>query len=95
MFVLVSVIIIILISKFTISKKDELPIHMLIGLSLIVAGGVGNLIDRIIRGFVVDFIDFSQLIRYPIFNIADIYIVIGCIVIGINMVINTINDRNK
>ena len=33
--------------------------------SLIIAGGIGNLIDRIIRGFVVDYLDISPLFRFP------------------------------
>ena len=95
MFIIVSIIVIVIITKFIISKKDEAPINIQIALSLILAGGIGNLIDRTIRGFVIDFIDFSPLIKYPIFNIADIYIVVGCIIVGINLIINTINERNK
>lgn len=44
--------------------------------ALIIAGGVGNLIDRVFRGFVVDFIDF-RLINFPVFNFADICVVLG------------------
>lgn len=40
---------------------------------LITAGAVGNMIDRISQGFVVDFLYFS-LINFPIFNVADIYV---------------------
>lgn len=44
---------------------------------LMVAGGaVGNLIDRLLRGFVVDLFDFV-LIHFPVFNVADIFIVVG------------------
>ena len=45
-------------------------------LALILGGAVGNLIDRIRLGEVVDFLDF-KLIHYPIFNVADSVIVIG------------------
>lgn len=44
-------------------------------LSLIIAGGIGNLIDRIRFGFVVDFLDFRV---FPVFNIADIAVCTGC-----------------
>lgn len=44
-------------------------------LSLIIAGGIGNLIDRVRFGFVVDFFDFRV---FPVFNIADIAVCTGC-----------------
>ena len=47
---------------------------------LIVSGAIGNLIDRIRLGFVIDFI-FFELINFPIFNIADSYIVVACILL--------------
>lgn len=95
MFIIVSIIVIAIITKFIISKKDEVPINIQIALSLILAGGIGNLIDRVVRGFVIDFIDFSPLIRYPIFNIADIYIVLGCLMLGIIVIIDIVKERNK
>lgn len=51
-------------------------------LSLIIAGGVGNMVDRIRFDYVVDFISFV-LIDYPIFNVADCYIVCATIVLFI------------
>lgn len=48
---------------------------------LMVAGGaIGNVIDRIFRGFVVDMFDFC-LINYPVFNVADIFVVCGGILL--------------
>lgn len=52
---------------------------LLWSLSLVVAGGAGNLIDRIYRGFVVDYLDFSALFGFPVFNFADCCVVIGTI----------------
>lgn len=49
-------------------------VHIL--LSVIIAGGIGNMIDRFRFDYVVDFISFV-LINYPIFNVADIYIVVA------------------
>ncbi|QAT43151.1 signal peptidase II [Aminipila luticellarii] len=48
---------------------------MLMSLSLIVAGGVGNIADRIFLKYVVDFLD---LRIWPIFNLADVYVCCGC-----------------
>lgn len=65
---------------FYIAKK-ELKIEKnitQISLILIIAGGIGNLIDRISKGFVVDFI---SIWRYPTFNFADIYISIGVLLL--------------
>lgn len=61
-------------------KKKFCAIHIL--LSLIIAGGIGNMVDRIRFDYVVDFISFT-LIDYPIFNVADCYIVCATIVLFI------------
>ena len=53
------------------------------GLSLILSGSLGNGIDRIIKGYVIDFINL-KLFNFPIFNIADIAINIGCIILIFN-----------
>lgn len=45
-------------------------------LVLVAAGALGNAIDRLLRGFVVDLFDF-RLIHFPVFNIADIFICVG------------------
>ena len=49
---------------------------------LILGGGLGNMIDRVLRGFVVDMFDL-QLFRYPIFNLADCFVVVGAVLGGI------------
>ena len=51
---------------------------LLISLGLIAGGGIGNMIDRVARGYVVDMFDL-QLFRYPIFNLADCFVVVGAI----------------
>ncbi len=49
---------------------------------MVVAGGAGNLIDRIFHGFVVDYLDFCW-IHYPVFNFADCCVVVGVFAIAI------------
>lgn len=58
--------------------KKYIPLHII--LLLMCAGGIGNVIDRIMRRFVVDFI-YISLIDFPIFNVADIYVVVSCILL--------------
>ncbi len=45
-------------------------------LYIIAGGALGNLIDRVLRGFVVDLFDF-RLIHFPVFNVADIFVCVG------------------
>ena len=72
---IVSIVIIIGILIYIFVKKPSSNLEM-ISITLIVSGAVGNLIDRIFRGAVVDFLDFT-LINFPVFNVADCFVVIG------------------
>ena len=51
-------------------------------MALVASGALGNLIDRVLRGFVVEFI-YVSVIDFPIFNMADIYVVCGGILLVI------------
>lgn len=92
-FIVINVIIISVFMKFIISRINEINIKELSAMSLIIAGGIGNLIDRIFRGYVIDFIDINPVFKYPVFNIADICVVVGCIIIAIDLIVNTIKSR--
>ena len=46
-------------------------------LALLISGAIGNLIDRIVHQFVIDFIYF-KFINFPIFNVADCYVTVSC-----------------
>ena len=50
--------------------------------TLILSGGIGNIIDRIVHGYVVDMFDL-QLFSYPVFNLADCCVVAGAILGGV------------
>lgn len=74
-FMAILILMAILIVLFKVpAEKKYLYMHMF--LILIASGAVGNMIDRIRLGYVVDFIYFV-LIDFPIFNVADIYVTIG------------------
>ena len=72
---LVSIFSSIILVYLTFHKRDIKEFDR-VGLSLILAGTIGNGTDRVIKGFVVDFINL-QFINFPVFNIADISINIG------------------
>lgn len=65
-----------------------------ISFSLIISGGIGNLIDRFRLKEVVDFIK-ADFIDFPIFNFADICVVIGCILFVADILISDINLSKK
>ena len=57
-----------------------------VALSLIVSGGVGNMIDRIALGYVVDFLDFT-LIDFAVFNVADSYVTVGAGLLALHLLL--------
>ena len=75
-FLAVSTIAIVLMAAYLYYKRDE---HPLLGtaMSFIIGGGIGNMIDRTLMGYVVDFVDF-RLINFAVFNVADIFVCVGC-----------------
>ncbi len=75
------------------SRRIRKPIYVWC-VSFILAGGIGNLIDRLVRGFVVDFIDF-RLINFAVFNVADICAVVGAIGLLIFVIIDEVKDHRE
>ena len=69
---------------YLIFRKNTLDLFDLYSYSFILGGTIGNGIDRIYRGFVVDFINLN-IINFPVFNIADISINIGFIFLLYNI----------
>lgn len=79
MFIVTNLVVLGLIIRFICLQKDFMDKSTLYILCAILAGGFGNLIDRITRGYVVDFINVFPKLNLPIFNLADIYITLGWI----------------
>ena len=59
---------------------------------LIISGGIGNMIDRLALGYVVDFIDF-RLINFAVFNGADSFVCIGAALLILALIIDIINEQ--
>ena len=76
--ILIAIIIYLLKGK-NINKLEK------IGFCILIGGAIGNYIDRIARGYVVDFIDF---VIWPVFNIADIAVIVGVGLIILSLFIN-------
>ncbi len=86
----------VLVALYLIIKKPKLKLEK-IALILILSGGIGNLIDRIIYGYVVDFFA-TTFINFAVFNVADCFVVIGSGLLIISVIseeINTSKEKTK
>ena len=82
--VLILITLIILVLLFLYQNKFKENKRNILAFSLLYGGIIGNLLDRIIYGYVIDFFDFNIFgYNYPVFNIADICIVFGIILLVI------------
>lgn len=82
LFVIVAILSIVIIVYFLARKSGMLSAAERTALCFILGGTLGNLVDRVRFGYVVDFID---LRIWPVFNIADSSITIGAIILGISI----------
>ena len=83
---IIFIIVTLVITAAGIWAMIKLPLFQKMGVristTLIIAGGIGNWIDRVFRGYVVDFIYFKP-INFPIFNLADSCVTCGAIALAI------------
>ena len=94
-FIILTVVFAVVITAFYVSYyKKHAGIALVLLYSFLMAGAVGNFIDRLVHGFVVDFIYFS-LIDFPVFNVADIYITCSCVLIIIYLFISEKNHDHS
>ena len=61
---------------------------------MIISGGLGNLIDRVLKGYVVDFIDL-QFMNFAVFNFADILVTVGAFALMFYVIADIFRDRKK
>jgi signal peptidase II len=91
-FVLVGVIVIgVIAASYRYLPRSGFLLHLALGLQL--GGAIGNLIDRVRQGYVVDFVDFGYHSNWwPVFNVADSAIVIGVALLALNAVMPSASD---
>ena len=91
LFVIIASGLIILALASYMFKDNPSKLSMKIAYAFILGGALGNFINRIFYGYVIDFLDFKIFgYNYPIFNLADIFIVVG----GIILVLSTWRDTD-
>ena len=72
-----------------------------ISLAFLIGGGIGNMIDRIAFGYVVDFLELPWLwlpvlkMYFPIFNIADSFVTVGVVMLAVVMIRDAIREEKK
>lgn len=91
---IIPIIVLVLINKYM--NKEKLSKYEGISYGIIMGGIIGNLFDRIFYGYVIDFIDFRIFdYNYPVFNLADTFIVVGIIIMIIISIGKEIHERSK
>ena len=65
-----------------------------VSVAMIISGGIGNMIDRTLLGYVVDFIDF-RLINFAVFNGADSFVCVGAGILMLALVLDVIREYKK
>ena len=93
-FVITNLIVLGVIIKFMKMQQEQIDRKTYVALTMIISGALGNLIDRLFRGYVVKFITLWEL---PAFNLADILIVVGWILLALffAMFAVTVRKDNK
>jgi signal peptidase II len=83
-FVFVGLVVVgVIAASYRYLPRSGFRLHLALGLQL--GGAIGNLIDRIRQGYVVDFVDFGYRSNWwPVFNVADSAIVIGVLLLALN-----------
>ena len=94
LFIIVSTVAIIVMLALLIIKHKEFGILSGAALAMIIGGGIGNQIDRIAKGYVVDFFEF-EFISFPVFNVADSFITVGAVLMVVFVLVEEIQSIRK
>ena len=86
LFLIIAIVVVVAIAYLLVKIPLEsryLPMRIL--LVFIAAGGIGNMIDRAVLNYVVDFV-YISIINFPIFNVADIYVSVSTVILALYVV---------
>ena len=92
-FLVVSTVAIIALSIYLWKNRNGSKLLNL-GISFIIGGGIGNMIDRTLLGYVIDFLDF-RLIDFAIFNVADSFVCVGVGLFALAVILEEIKTSKK
>ena len=92
-FMTVSTVAIIAMLIFLYGGLSERRIYT-VSVAMIISGGIGNMIDRVLFGAVVDFIDF-RIIDFPIFNGADSFVCVGAAILILALIMDIIKEAKS
>ena len=81
-----------LFAWMSIDKTISRPMKSI--LAMIIGGGIGNMIDRVMLGYVVDFID-CRFIDFYVFNVADSFVTVGCVLFVLLLSIEEYKNAKK
>ena len=93
LFMIVSTVAIIALLIYLFKKKTQPKLENL-AIAFIVGGGIGNMIDRIVLGYVVDMIDF-RLINFAVFNVADSFVCVGAGLLMLYILISGVKEYKE
>ena len=92
-FLIISTIGILAVLFYLLIKRPTSKL-LCLSLSFIVGGGIGNMIDRVLLGYVVDFFDFC-LINFAIFNVADSFVCVGAGILALWVILDTVAEEKR
>lgn len=95
LYIFTNIVVLVMVFKFLRMENQFVDRKLKIFFSFVLAGGLSNLIDRLVRGYVFEYIDFTQAVPVPVFNLADIFVTIGWLCIVARFAFFTVNEWRK
>ena len=92
-FISISTVAILIFGLYLYLGHAESPLYA-VSIAMVVSGGIGNMIDRLALGYVVDFIDF-RLINFAVFNGADSFVCVGAGLLMLALVLDIMKETKE